>query len=847
MKGKKSMPRKASQPKPQAGQVQPQESSVTIEEAATKIEPTVVRAATLAQEPLSSRDRVMICLYSVLLFVAMTIQTGQMAMIFTALALVLSIGKDPLKRFGARLCVPVIGLLAFALMNGLAAIYSSFGDYAVGEYYKFLTAFALAVILLARFEKKHVRGLLWGAAAVCAVISLLCVDLGSWGVLFHSFNTFAEAFGSSYASLLENSASLRVNGIYNDANITGALLGPAILVSLYLSHTEADLRKRAIACVLVGMNAVGFLIAMSRGAILCFGLAALVYLAAERQDRLSLFFLMLSTAVSLAITGGFAMMHMQAGDILPDVMLTLCGVLIFLLDWAVGNRVANLLKGHGVAVAISCTAVVLLAIGFGFVALNQNQEPYTFENDSSMLYRSLALEPGNYTISGDWDGAESTTVYIYSRSREEVLTTQATVLYNGPLSEALFTVPENSIRVFFQVRSETYNAVREIALSDGTALPLAYKWLPEMIANRLQDSLSTSSSYLLRVQFDVDAWKLFKQSPLIGHGLGSTEGLYTSVQPFFYESLYVHNHILQVMSDMGLLGLIAFLTLLGGSLWLLIQAIRKERDPLAAVLLACWVMMNSHSLMEINFSIRAFQCVAYLLLLLPVLLYAQPLSKKAAKWGGFAVAGCFWAYLLIFGGLMERHRMVAREAAEFSTSDAAVFMETLRSFVSRDVFDHEQYQLTFVGNAVLMDTPLFNGSMEKYVQELRDSGTYTACSGLARYYYLPRGEFEELFACSREGIAQEASAKDAWNLQLNFYRTEVLPAAAEQMDVFMDGVTALNDYLAEYSQGRLEDIQLTEENQAFLNMVTSAKETGISGETAYLLLMSVSNSEDKPA
>ena len=72
---------------------------------------------------------------------------------------------------------------------------------------------------------------------------------------------------------------------------------------------------------------------------------------------------------------------------------------------------------------------------------------------------------------------------------------------------------------------------------------------------------------------------------------------------------------------------------------------------------------------------------------------------------------------------------------------------------------------------------------------------------------------------------------------MEFYRNEVLPAAgAEHIDEFMDGVLALRDYLTEYSQGRLEEIQLTEENQSFLSMVSSAEENGISGEAAYVLL-----------
>ena len=124
--------------------------------AVKKSAPTLAVSAAVNDE-YTKKDTVMVVLFSVLLFLAMTVQTGRMTMILTGIALVaaLPIGKDMMPRMRQRFCVPVIGLLAFALMQGLAAIYSPFDTYAVREYYKFLAAFALAVIVLVRFDKKH--------------------------------------------------------------------------------------------------------------------------------------------------------------------------------------------------------------------------------------------------------------------------------------------------------------------------------------------------------------------------------------------------------------------------------------------------------------------------------------------------------------------------------------------------------------------------------------------------------------------------------------------------------------------------------------------------------------------
>ena len=174
-----------------------------------------------------------------------------------------------------------------------------------------------------------------------------------------------------------------------------------------------------------------------------------------------------------------------------------------------------------------------------------------------------------------------------------------------------FTVPEGITRVLFQFRGPEGTQIRSLSLSDGTKIPTSYTLLPENLVSRFQKNLFQDRSFLLRVQYLKDGWTLFTQSPLTGHGLGATEGLLTSVQPFFYQSLYLHNHILQVMDETGLLGLAAFLALMLGAAWLLVRRLRTQQDGMAAVLLACWVMMNLHGLMEISFSVRMFQCAAF--------------------------------------------------------------------------------------------------------------------------------------------------------------------------------------------------------------------------------------------
>lgn len=817
--------------------------------------PAAPRQVCRAEGAFTRKDTLMVVLYSVLLLLSMTVQTGTVSMILCALAFLSLLGKKPLSRFEQRLSVPVLGLLAFAIVYGAAAIYSPFGVSAKSEFYKFIAAFSLAVILLARFERKHVPGLLWGSASVSAVIALISLDMNCGKLLFGIFNPLMNLLGADYTNALAENAASRVNGLYNDANVTACLFSLSLFVALYLLRKSACVWRRLAASVLAGVHVVSLLLTGSRGALLCFAAACIVWLIAERADRVGLFLLLAETAVTMITAGVPASSLAGHGREAAVLVCLLGGVLLFALDALAGRRLGTLLSAHKRA-ALAAVGALCAVTAALCAAVFLHTGPYTFEEDDSYIVYVLPDGiVGETGITGDVDGDPR--IEVYSQSRLEEIYGARTMLYDGPFSQCAFTVPENSGNLYAAITGQAGETLRSMAVSGGKKITLNYPWLPEAISSRLlSDSLLESKSFTLRLEFDKDAWKIFSTAPIFGRGLGSTENVTRSVQSFQYESKYAHNHLLQTMADTGIVGTVFALAFVLGSAWLCLRAVRKEKDSLAAALLAVWIMMNLHSLMEINFSVRGFKCFAYVLMALPVLLYAKPLlagetakARKQAKTVGILVIVVYALYLAVFGGLLERARMTDRKAERFETSDVYEYLDFLRSCVRGDVFDHDSYQRNYVATAVQLDDWKYSSDMLKYVKHLRASGTYENDSALARYYYLPRQEWDELFDCSLEGIRQVRSSPDGWNLQMDFYREEVLPAmGADNAETFVDGVLALGEALdAMNAEGRLETVELNETNQSFLTLCRSVKAQALSGQDAYTVLSLVVQSGEGEA
>ena len=778
--------------------------------------------------------------FTILLFFTMTVQTVRLSLVLAAIALVLSFGKKPYVRFRARLGIPVIGFLVFLILCAAASLYTDFGAYAYSEYAKLLASGAVGLLLLTRGREQNAMGLLFGFSGVCASIGLLCIDAACQGPLFRGFSSVMALLGdASYQSLEQATyTGARFDGIYNDANLTGSLMALAILVGIYLIRTGEKRWQRLIASLLTGISSVAFLTAMSRGAILCFGATLLIHLLiAGKEERLGLFFTMVSLGISMVVFGVISTALLAEGSFLGTLAALPSGLLLWLLSEFPAKKGAAAMTGHGKAIAAALGGIVVVGAAAIVLAVMLT-EPFVFTGDN-FLYRGADVESGEtYTFSGDWDQSPEITVMVYGSTREQELIGTTETYYNGALEDASFTVPEAVDHVLMQFRGPAGLELRNVSLSDGTEIPMAYTLLPDNIANRLQENVFETNSFLLRLQYDIDGWELFRESPLLGHGLGATEGLLTSVQPFFYETLYVHNHLLQIMDETGLLGLAAFLAFVLGAAWVLIKVLRKERAPLAAMLLACLVMMNLHGLMEISFSIRMFQCAAFFLLLLPTVCYSRPGERKARSVFGIAGLAISDIWLLVSVLLLGGSLLAQKEYRELDANDmtTTVFIETMEKLDRMDVYTDQIYKVSLMGTTLQAGGGRNEGIAAKCARELRETGDFDACYYVAAYYYLPLGWLDNFFQVLQEGLAQERSNSDAWNSVLNLCAQAFTRIEQTDVDEFAGGVREIGEALDRANAELLVPITLDEANQTFL---TCTRDESLSGEALYEAIVAV--------
>lgn len=767
-------------------------------------------------------------LLPVLLFFSITGTSRFAAAVIAAVFLLFSLGRHPVNNLRQRLSPLSIGVFIYALVCLLAGLWCHFGFYAVRESAKILAALSIFALLLVRVQKGQLRQLLTALNGVLALIALLCIDGSSLQLLSRGFSWLMGLFDAGYP--MENmgyEAGVRITGIFSNANVAAGLLAFGLLVSLYLLRTAQTKREGILTSLFLGIQAMAFFLSFSLGAMASFAAACLVYLICSgRGNRLSLFLLMLECVV-VTILCAFAATPFLGEDgigIIPVLLAPLCGLLIWVLDQFLGSRLLSMLEGHSKAIPVTAGVLAVLAVSYVLLAFRLTGS--TMLDASSILSRAIYPDAGAYTVASDGIDAHAV---IYSQTEPELMMHTNTVLYEGPLSKAAFTVPDGSRVVWFQLQGD--GRLNSVTLSDGTSLPLDYTLLPEFAANRIQ-GLWANQNFIQRLVFFRDGLNLFKASPLIGWGLGGVEGQLTSVQSFYYESKYIHNQFIQIMDEAGVLGLAAFVGMLGSALWMLLRQRKHAADPLLPMLGACLTMMVVHSLTEVVWSTQPYQAAVFTLFAVLILHCQDPKTQQASVARGRIAFGALWCTVAVFCLLLSGHLLAARQMRNLDMNNitASGFMSAMQRMDRLDVYDDADFKINLMGNALQANTATSKGIATRCAEQLMALQEYDSAYYTANYYYLPLRDFNGFFNALQIGLSQERSNPAAWNSAFHLIQDTFDQLEAQDMEAFTSGILAIGEAMDAANEALMAPITLDETNQALLECVRGLN--GLSGEAA---------------
>lgn len=727
---------------------------------------------------------------------------------------------------------PSLLLLGYAAFSWVTIFWAMSGKFHLREWSKILIAvfFFLLVAMHKKFDGAFARRVMGAIAGISAIYALLSIEAVSTGLT----KTLLARLPALDAEkiVFQNS---RLNGIFGNANIEASIYAIGIFCAVALVCGAERKWQRILFTVTLSFSAFAFLLVFSMGAIACFIAAVAAYLIFAGKRRSAALLRMLEAAVPTLVCGfiAFALLNSERSALVLALLLANAGVSA-LLELTVSARLSAVLERHeklafGVLIAVALGAAVYIAAALKVTG------PYTF---GSFIDRSAKLGVGEHTVTVEADG--EVTGWIYSWDTLGMLTGERTSLHYGKVEqEVTIHVPEGSEICGFNFSAEPGVTIYRAVIDGVQEIPLNFRLLPGFAANRLQ-TISASSSPIIRAMYRQDALRLWRFSPVVGNGIGAFETGVTAVQDYPYETKYVHNHYLQLLLEDGVVGLALF----AGALAAMLLALWKKRKQmqeneyywLYPALCAEFVMNGAQMCWDVSMSMIVFLCMTYAVYGLIVATCAEPFAEKAAaeengkkkkaQAKGFDTSllarnigiGFTAVVLLTLCG-----NLYATSKANAPVGSTDEFMSNLSAAARLDLYEHNDQKLSYVVASLNEGGEAYRAQADEYAAQLAGAQSNT----IPRYlvgYYLQTEQYDKAIDEAILGASYSASDADTWDdcaalLNEALFQNMLTPLLTEERAALMAKLTEYYDALQAYNASALVPVELSESAQAFFDKI----------------------------
>ncbi|KXG78352.1 Beta-barrel assembly-enhancing protease [Fervidicola ferrireducens] len=569
--------------------------------------------------------------------------------------------------------------------------------YAVGELLKYINYFIVYYLVsdIARRERDK-RIILWAM-----VLSAAGVAFAGIGAAAGTVN-YPGAFVGG-----------RINSTLQYPNTLAAYLTAALMLGFGLQVTSEKLWQKTVLAAVNYTLFLAFIFALSRAAWLMFPVFYLILIVGiPGSYKMKVIGYSLQTfAAGIFASPGFDS-GITGGETSKVWLWYVAGLIFAVVVFYIFEKLSERITVRIKPVTLISAFVILTIIAgtAAYIALT-TEKPLTLAHgpDEPESWKTSWYTVGNVkpdteyvlkvTVStrpgleqDRWGGA----VLIKSVDKNNKETDIKSEFFNKALDHQLIEIPFKSLKDTAKLRigfannfpgtSATFSNAEIFEANDkaaGRRIILAYKYIPEAVAQRLSSISFGEFSFQGRLSFYRDALKIIKEHPILGMGGGGWKSAYFAYQSYRYFTTEVHSFFLQLMVETGIIGLIAFLAI--PVLIIRNLVINKTDDPARGAV--NWAVFSSatallgHSAVDFNLSLAAVAIYLWALFGLAAadgMTATQTAKRRKPATGSYAVwvAGGITLLFIVGSGMLYSGYSYGQEAVQaLQSGDIAGAME----------------------------------------------------------------------------------------------------------------------------------------------------------------------------
>ena len=509
----------------------------------------------------------------------------------------------------------------------------------------------------------------------------------------------------------------RIASTFQYPNTLAAYLGTLIFLSFGLMERTDEAWKKVILVSAGFIMLLTFILTYSRAAWLLlpiFIIGLFILLTKESRMFFLIYLLSIGSAVIAVLQPLARLLRDQnkTGAILVLVLGISLSIGLFYGLELLHNKIKKI---NYRLLYIVAGVLVFLAIGVVAVAINTIQ-PLVYdnltvtENRTNQMSRSISNIAANqtYTLNVEVEAVKETQeerhwpwrIQIYGLNSED----ERVLLHQELGSELELT----NLDISFDTQDDTdsltiiftnlypgtkaifyYGAIYDHDEALVQELKLSYRYIPESLVSRFNAISLSERSSTARLIFYKDAFKIFKDHPIVGAGGGAWSDLYEGYQSEPYISRTTHSFFMSILVDTGIIGVGVVLLILFLLLLQLYKS-KKTNDNFSIALSIGILFLLGHSILDFNFSyLSILLSFGVLLGCLEIQLKSRLLPKRFPKIvAGVLILPFLWFSISLYIG----HQNGIKAVAYIENGDGQLAFEAFTKAIKKDPFTY-RYRL----------------------------------------------------------------------------------------------------------------------------------------------------------
>lgn len=185
--------------------------------------------------------------------------------------------------------------------------------------------------------------------------------------------------------------------------------------------------------------------------------------------------------------------------------------------------------------------------------------------------------------------------------------------------------------------------------------------MPAELTNRIKEFSLSSATVTERAVFLKDAFKIFKQHPILGIGGDAWQYVYPSVQTQFYTVAHPHSYFAEMMTDAGIFGILLYAFLIFNFIF---NINKSKKTSVSVSLITVSFMIMLHTLFDFDTDYYTIQTLLFVAIFL-----TSPERETRKSYSKLAIV--FPAVLLVWAALNGVAYLNYNHAVKTATADNA--------------------------------------------------------------------------------------------------------------------------------------------------------------------------------